>query len=495
MKPERNTFALRRNVLPGLLLAGLFILAAVAGSAQQGPSVGTPKPGHVLSSLTEDERQWLRDHPVITLVHDPGWPPIEFSDERGEITGMAGDYVKLVEQRLGFSFSRIPHLTWQEGYARLKRWEIDMATCVAKTPNRSEFWAFTKPYLTVPIVIATQSDVTYIADVKELFGKKVALVEGYAIDDWITKDFPEINLIRVKEPQEGLALLQRGEVFAYIDNLLIIGDYQAKMKVTNIKIAGQTPYSNAQRMAVRKDWEPLAGILDKALDSISETERKAIFGKWLPLRYEHGFDYTFLWWALSFFAVVFLALVLWNWRLAREIKNRKKAEVALRESERRFRDLYENLRDGMAVVDERGRIVHSNPQFLRMLGYALEEATELTYEDITPSRWHDMESRILREQVDVRGYSDLYEKEYIHKSGTVIPVEIQTYLAGKNNGKTNSYWAFVRDITESKKSKEALEGAFHRLDQIIEFLPDSTVVIDDKGVVEAWNRAMEELTG
>jgi PAS domain S-box-containing protein len=178
-----------------------------------------------------------------------------------------------------------------------------------------------------------------------------------------------------------------------------------------------------------------------------------------------------------------------------DITKRKNAEEALRESEQHFRELYENLRDGVAGVDERGRIVHSNPQFLRMLGYEFEEVTELTYEDITPTRWHEMESRILREQVDVRGYSDLYEKEYVHKSGNVIPVEIQTYLARENNGKTKGYWALARDITDSKKSEEALEGAFHRLDQIIEFLPDPTLVIDEKGLVEAWNRAMEDLTG
>lgn len=137
----------------------------------------------------------------------------------------------------------------------------------------------------------------------------------------------------------------------------------------------------------------------------------------------------------------------------------KLAEQALSQAEQRFQDLYENLRDGMAAVDEGGRIVQCNPQFLRMLGYTFEELTGLTYEDITPSQWHAMESRILEEQVRVKGYSDLYEKEYIHNNGTVFPIEIQTYLATDGSGRLTGYWAFVRDITQRKEAEQFIKAS------------------------------------
>ena len=117
-----------------------------------------------IQSLTDEERAWLREHPVIRVAQDPGWPPVEFADERGEPSGMSNDYLNLIEQRLGIKFERVHNLSWQEAYARLKRWEIDMTTSVAVTPERTEFWAFTKPYMTIPIVILTNADVTYIGD-------------------------------------------------------------------------------------------------------------------------------------------------------------------------------------------------------------------------------------------------------------------------------------------------------------------------------------------
>ena len=91
---------------------------------------------------------------------------------------MTADYLSLVEKRLGMKFQRVKNLSWQEAYARMKRWEVDMTTTVAVSPERETFWAFTKPYMTIPIVIVTRSDVAYIADLRELEGKKVVVVAG-----------------------------------------------------------------------------------------------------------------------------------------------------------------------------------------------------------------------------------------------------------------------------------------------------------------------------
>ncbi len=340
----------------------------------------SPTSNFVINSLSEKERIWLRDHPIIRVVQDTSWYPIEFVNESGEPSGMAGDYLRLIEQRLNVKFELVRNLSWQEAYARLKRWEIDMTTSVAVTPERTEFWAFTKPYMSIPIVIVTHTDVTYIANMRELAGKKIAVVDGYAVNDWIPRDFPEIKLFRVKTAQEGLETLQRGEVFAYIDNMLVVGYYMAKMKTNTLKIAGETPYVNAQCMAVRKDWSILAGILQKALDSISETERNDIYKKWLPIRYEHGFNYILLWQALAIFTVIFIGLVLWIQKLSVEIRNRKKAEVLMQESEEQLRVLSENLAEGMVYQINSG--IDGQQRIFTYLSPAIKELHGLNVEDV-----------------------------------------------------------------------------------------------------------------
>ena len=426
----RGAFRLHQSIVVPALVAAIILTISLAGAMAQGrdnPRARAEASNAFLQSLTDKERAWLQGHPVITVAQDPDWPPVEFIDERGEPSGMTADYLNCIEKRLGVKFVRVGHLSWQEAYSRLKRWKIDMTTSVAATPERTRFWAFTKPYMRIPIVIATLPDIPYIADMRELAGKQVAVVEGYAAGDWIPRDFPQIRLVRVKTAQEGLEALQRGGVSAYVDSLLSIGYYQTKMKVTNIKIAGETPYVNAQCMAVRKDWAILAGILDKALDSIPETERNDIYRKWVPIRYEHGFRYTLFWQTLAVFAVILLAMVVWIRALFKEIRHRKKAESALRESEVKFRLVFESANVGKSITLPAGEI-EVNQAFCDMLGYTREELKDKKWQELT----HPDDVEANQEQLDrllqSKEDSVRYNKRYIHKNGSHLWADVSVAI-------------------------------------------------------------------
>ena len=252
-----------------------------------------------------------------------------------------------------------------------------MTTSVTVTPERTEFWVFTNPYMTIPIVIVTHTDVTYIGHMRELEGKKVAVVAGYAVTDWIPRDFPDIELVEVQNAREGLERLQQGEVFAFVDNMLVIGYYLAKLKINNLKIAGESPYTNAQSMAVRKDWPLLAEILNKTLDTISETERAEIYRNWVPIRYDHGFDYAVLWRVLAVFAVILAGLLVWNRKLSKEIKSRQKAEDELKKSEHRFRLLFNVAPIPLCYVNEDDVLLDINDSFVQTFGYKHTEIPTL----------------------------------------------------------------------------------------------------------------------
>lgn len=141
---------------------------------------------------------------------------------------------------------------------------------------------------------------------------------------------------------------------------------------------------------------------------------------------------------------------------ARDITWQKQAEETLQQSEKKFRQLYESLRDGIAATDLQGHIVESNPIFQQMIGYEVAEIYALTHPQITPVKWHDLEKTIIETQVMTRGYSDLYEKEYIHKDGTIIPVELRAYLTYDEQNDPVGMWAVIRDITERKHAEYEL---------------------------------------
>ena len=137
-----------------------------------------------------------------------------------------------------------------------------------------------------------------------------------------------------------------------------------------------------------------------------------------------------------------------------DVTERKQAEKAIQESEQKYRRLHESMRDAVARADMAGRFQDCNPAFEQMLGYSLEELRSLTCLQITPEKWHPEEERILEEQILGRGYSDVYEKEFRCKDGTVIAIELRTFLLRDESGEPTAMWGIVRDITERKRKDE-----------------------------------------
>jgi two-component system, cell cycle sensor histidine kinase and response regulator CckA len=466
-----------------------------AGEEPNTPSLRTPGPSATLNSLTEEERAWLRQHPVIQLVQDPGWPPIEFADEKGENLGITSDYLKLIEQRLGLKFEQVRNLSWQEAYARLKRWEIDMTPSVAVTPERTEFWAFTKPYMKIPIVILTGADVTYITSMRNLEGRKVAIVDGYAVSEWIPRDFPGIQLIKVNTAKEGIELLQNKEVFAFIDNMLVIGYYLAKLKVINVKIAGETPYVNAQSMAVRKDWAILAGILQKSLDSISETERDEIYQKWIPIRYEHGFNYNLLWQALAIFTVILLALIFWNRRLSREIRCRKEAQTALSESEMRTRYILNNVGAYVFIKDTHYRYTYVNNKVCDLFGHKEQDILGKGDDEFFSTTSVE---ELMRSDRPVIEKGETVERE--EKNLAAPDQRPRTYWAVKiplrdTRGKIYGLCGIATDITDRKLAEVKVQDHAHFLETLFDTIPSPVFHKDAFGHYTGCNRAFLEFIG
>jgi len=152
----------------------------------------------------------------------------------------------------------------------------------------------------------------------------------------------------------------------------------------------------------------------------------------------------------------------------RDVTSEYAAAMAITESERKYRELYKNLMDGSASVDLDGNIIQFNSAFQELIGYEEHEIYQLAYEDITPGKWHQTERKIIEEQVFVRGYSDLYEKEYIHKNGSVFPVELTTYLVHDENRNPKGYWAIIRDISERKQNEKMIRLNVERSEALLE---------------------------
>ncbi len=168
-----------------------------------------------------------------------------------------------------------------------------------------------------------------------------------------------------------------------------------------------------------------------------------------------------------------------------EITQKKKAELALLESEKKYRLLYESLIDGYVKVDMGGRIIDCNHAYEEMTGYSKEELFKLTYVDLTPSRWHDFEKSLLNEDFFSTGYTQLYEKECIKKNGEIIAVEHRTHLFTDEKLDAIGMWAIVRDISHRKKVEKELVDKEERLSSLFRVIPAGIGVVVNRSITEA----------
>jgi PAS domain S-box-containing protein len=149
----------------------------------------------------------------------------------------------------------------------------------------------------------------------------------------------------------------------------------------------------------------------------------------------------------------------------RRAGEKRQVVESLRKSEAKYRRLHESMTDAFVMVDMEGRLQEWNHVYRGMLGYTDEELGRLTYMDLTPERWREMEERIVAEQILPNGYSEVYEKEYCRRDGSILPVELHTFLLRDGDGRPAGMWAIVRDISQRRKNEQERQQLAEQLRQ------------------------------
>jgi PAS domain S-box-containing protein len=147
----------------------------------------------------------------------------------------------------------------------------------------------------------------------------------------------------------------------------------------------------------------------------------------------------------------------------RELAARKQAEAALRESEERFRVIFERAAIGIALATFHGRILHANPALQEMLGYTDEELQGKSFADITHPDEVKAERKLFRAAIAGKQSRVHIQKRYIHKDGRIIWADLKCYFHRDTAGKPPFVIAMAENITERKQAEERLKTYQKRL--------------------------------
>ena len=178
----------------------------------------------------------------------------------------------------------------------------------------------------------------------------------------------------------------------------------------------------------------------------------------------------------------------------RDITARKGAENAVRESEEKFRLMYERSPLGYQSLDADGRFLEVNPAWLEMLGYSREEIIGRWFGDFVtgPS------AKLFRERFPcfkAAGETHDVQFDMVCRDRRVVPVEIDGRTEHNADGSFRRTHCIVRDITERKQTEEARERARQFMQTVIDGFPESLLVINRDFTVALANQTSRDMVG
>ncbi len=182
-----------------------------------------------------------------------------------------------------------------------------------------------------------------------------------------------------------------------------------------------------------------------------------------------------------------------NLGLREETRQHQQTAQALRESEQRFRAMYDQAAVGVSLMGRDGRWVLVNQKLCEILGYTQDELLQRSFQDITyPADLDDSLAHLRRALAnEVQTYS--LEKRHVRKDGSLVWVNVTGSVVRDPSGEPQYGLAVVEDITERKRAEAELKELSERFRSMLESMTDAFYVVDHRGQVTYVNPSAAQL--
>ncbi len=306
-------------------------------------------------SLTDAQRDWLRQHGKLVFVADTNYPPYTFGDD--DARGLDADVARAIGRVLGVDVEVRP-APWTEALRLVRAGEADALAGMAQSPERAESWTFIEPHSDVQYFLFVRDDLQTVHEVKDLEGTRVGVGKGSLVEP-ILRANPKITVLNYGRDQGMTELLNR-EITAFAGNLVVQSYFVEKHTIKGVKVVGNAllpaqPYG----IVVPPGHDELAAILSAGVRELKTTgELAKLQRKWFgellrpPLISRQALRW--LWIGVGILIGIAALVVFRNWELGRVVQRKTARISALRALGRSFgdvRDIDSVLDRAMEVLD------------------------------------------------------------------------------------------------------------------------------------------------
>jgi two-component system cell cycle sensor histidine kinase/response regulator CckA len=444
----------------------------------------------------------LKKHGRTVAVIHCDYPPVSFWDKTTDTpSGFFVDIMDGVAKRAGLQVTYICRNGWSDMINAVESGEADISVLLM-SEEREKKLMFSAPI-----------DVTYLS----FFVRKLSSVDA----DQVPKGYPVgvirgsmsyeqlrirpgVRLSLYDSYQEGIFGLLAGEiaVFAGEEAMILKRAREAHLE-DRIKKIGKPFVERHRGIAVKKGNVRLMGVLNKALDDfVRSPEYQRIYLKWYGAPEPYWTVERLLTASGLALFVAVCGMALWrylsisriNRELVRNIKERQRAEEALRESEVRFRSIYAQSPIGVELYDADGILAGANPACLELFGIPDVQAVRgfKLFED--PNLPDEVRRRI--RAGELTKYEMKFDFELVRKmnlfetskSGFMyLDCLITPWNVGEN--RQNGFLVHVRDITERKRAEDALRRNEEMTRSVLDSVDEGFIVVDRDFRIMTANRS------
>ena len=437
-------------------------------------------PAHV-AQLSASEQQWLAQHNELRVGLVLQAPYAQYDRRLQRLSGANVELMKLLAQALNVELSWRNFQDLAQLEAAVRDGEVDIAPGLTQTPSALRLWQFSDPYMRVPQLVVSDQKASGGVDLEKLDGQtRVAVRMPSTTADYLRSNYPHLNLQGVPLERQALQLLLSQQAsYAVVDEAQL-GRLSVEPEFAELVVVGDIGLPQLLRVASRRDWPELAGIVQSALRAIPAKDLERLHNQWLQPKYPRLSDSPGFWQNLSLlFAVMLLscmAIVFWQRRQQRSLEQRLLAareDIALRAASEEALRLTQFSIDqstvGILWVNWDSHVRYANRAAENMLGYPSGGLIERPLIDFEPGlhmdRWLNLWKRARASEEGPQSF----ETSCVRADGSVLPADVSlSFLRFRDS---EYLVVYLTDVTDRRRALAALQESEARLQGIAANVP------------------------